>query len=146
MYICKHFGIKELVTPELYKMFQHNQNVLWRMFNEDVLRGADWFRERYGPMFINTWSFSDRLQFDYGIRTESGLRHVGCKYYSPNSMHSKGGAWDALFLNHTAQYVRDDLRTLDIVPYIKRIERGVDWIHADIKIKIGYKGLYFFNP
>lgn len=146
MYYCKYFGIKELVTPQLYEMFKYNEDVLWRMFHENTLRGVDWLRERYGVMYINTWSLSSSIQNAYGLRTESGIRHFGCQYYSKGSMHSVGGAIDALFANITAQDARKDLELLKYVPYWKRLERGVSWLHADIKEKPGHDGIYLFYP
>lgn len=46
MYKCKHFEIEELVPPELFVAL--HEDALWRMFDHDILKAADWLRERYG--------------------------------------------------------------------------------------------------
>lgn len=147
MYKCKYFGIKELVHPDLYAMFSNHEDLLWKMFDENLLRGIDWFRENYGVCYINTWSLSPEVQSKYGLRRFSGLRLQGLDYYSKGSMHSVAKAADMIFANISAADVRADIRNnkKSIVPYITRIEDDVTWTHIDTK-PTGLKEVYFFKP
>lgn len=140
MYKCNHFAIHELVAPET--LAQHTEDECWAMFDPDVLKAADWLRERYGPATINDWKWG-------GEFSQSGLRTPDSKYYSPTSQHSKGCALDLKFRNKTAQQIRDDLAEYQYqgnqIPYFTRVENQVSWLHIDTK-PTGQSDLYFFNP
>jgi len=139
-YRCKYFSIEELVSPAMHK--EVHEEALWRMFDPDVLKAADWLRERYGPATINDWKWG-------GEFSQSGLRTPESKYYSPTSQHSKGCALDLKFRNKTAQQIRDDLAEYQFqgnkIPYFTRVENQVSWLHIDTK-PTGQSELYFFNP
>ena len=139
-YTCDHFEIHELVAPET--LAQHHEEECWAMFDPDVLKAADWLRERYGPATINNWKWG-------GEFSQSGLRTPDSKYYSPTSQHSKGCALDMKFKNKTAQQIRDDLAEYQYggnqIPYFTRVENQVSWLHIDTK-PTGQSELYFFNP
>jgi len=140
MYKCKHFDIEELVPPELFVML--NEDALWRLFDPNILKAADWLRERYGPATINDWKWG-------GNFTQSGIRTTDSEYYSPTSQHSIGCALDLKFKHKTAQEIRDDLAEYQAqgndIPYFTRVENKVSWLHIDTK-PTGQTHLYFFNP
>ena len=140
MYQCKHFAIHELVPKAMYESVGMHTDILWPLFNEDLLRGLDWLRDRYGSCVINNYGFSEHGKFEW-----SGLRTVDCPVYFAGSMHSVGMACDLKFTNHTAYEIRNDLRKLKNVPFITRIEDGVDWLHVDVK-PTGLHEIYFFKP
>ncbi len=141
MYKCDHFDIEELVPPELFVML--HEDALWRMFDPDILKAADWLRERYGPATINNWKWS-------GAFTQSGIRTKDSVHYSKGSMHSIGKAFDLKFKKVTAQYARDDLAEMEfrgekIPEGIRRIENNVSWLHIDCE-RTGRDTIHFFNP
>ena len=112
-----------------------HEDVLWGMFDENLLRGIDWLRDKFGPITINGGSY-----------TQSGLRTKGSSYYSEGSMHSVGKAADLKFKNHTPSEVRQKLKLMESIPYISRIENGTEtWLHVDTK-PTDQGRLYFFNP
>lgn len=141
MYKCEHFDIEELVTPELHSTV--HEDVLWSMFDTDLLKAIDWLRGRYGSATINNWKWK-------GAFTQSGIRTKDSVHYSKGSMHSVGKAFDLKFKNVTAQYIRDDLvemefRGEEIPKGIRRIENKVSWLHVDCK-HTGRDTIHFFNP
>ena len=140
-YRCEHFRIEELVSPEAFQML--HEDVLWSAFDEDLLKAADWLRERYGRCTINNWLWS-------GGFTQSGLRTKDSRFYSPGSQHSIGCALDMKFSDYSAEYIRDDLAAMELageeIPRgIRRIERGVSWLHIDCK-ETNQATIYWFNP
>lgn len=64
MYKCKHFTIKELVSPQVYNKFGE---FAWKFFDENLLRDLDTIREYHGPITINNWPYG-------GKNTQCGLR------------------------------------------------------------------------
>lgn len=140
-YHCKHFSIEELVSPEAFNLL--HEDALWSMLDDDALIALDWLRERYGRATVNNWKWG-------GPRKQSGLRTRDSKHYSEGSQHSIGCAFDVIFSNHSAQYVREDLAIFEasggeIPRGIRRIERGVSWFHFDCK-ETGQDKIYCFNP
>jgi hypothetical protein len=137
MYKCEHFRIEELVPPELHELLHEDK--LWGMFEEDLLRGIDWMRERFGPATINNWVWGGNFK-------QSGLRTKNSTHYSETSTHSKGGGIDLKFRDYTSDQVRASMKEIHS-PYIRRMENKVSWCHVDVKYKSGYEDIvYFFNP
>lgn len=143
LYKCKHFSIEELVPKMLFDIL--HEDVLWGMFDQELLKAADWLRERYGPATINNWKWA-------GAFSQSGIRTKDSNFYSEGSMHSVGRALDMKFKNISAEAIRADLKAMnargDMIPYICRMEDGVSWCHIDVKPQRGLmKGyVYFFKP
>ncbi len=124
MYKTKHYIIEELVPPQLLDLVE--EDVAWRMFDEDLLRAIDWVKETYSPdspVTINNWKWG-------GIFTQSGLRIKDWKHYNPKSTHPYGFAVDMKFKNISAEDIRNDLKgSGSTVPYITECEEGVSWLH-----------------
>ena len=143
LYKCKHFSIEELVPKPLFDTL--HEDVLWGMFDPELLKAADWLRERYGQATINNWKWG-------GVFSQSGIRTKDSSFYSEGSMHSVGKALDIKFKNISAEAIRADLKAMnergEMIPYIRRIEDSVSWLHADVKPQRGVmKGyVYFFKP
>ena len=151
----KHFKHYELVDAETWYTFRDNLSLdlIYLLFDPNVLKAADFLRERYGPTYINTWY---RPGFDcmskegaLSLIDESsmqwrGIRFKGTPYYSPTSMHSNGCALDMHFKNYSAEEVRKDLKGASN-NLIKRIEKKVNWLHIDT-LDMGISKIYFFNP
>ena len=54
------------------------------------------------------------------------------------------------FSDYSAEYIRDDLAAMELAGEelprgIRRIERGVSWLHIDCK-ETNQKAIYWFNP
>jgi hypothetical protein len=140
-YRPEHFSIKELVPEELYNSL--SEQALWNLFSEKSLRMLDWIKDKYpkGSITINDWSWGGQF-------SDSGFRIKQSDYYSENSLHSTGEAFDLKFSDYTINEVRDDLEFVTYSPFIRRVEKGTPtWLHIDCKLKIGYqKTIYLFNP
>ena len=64
-YKCKHFGLKELVSPPVYN---HFGNFAWNFLDQGMLKDIDLLRELWGkPLIINNWQWG-------GTYKESGFR------------------------------------------------------------------------
>lgn len=142
-YRPKYFTINELVPESLTEAL--HEDLLWGMFDENVLMFADWIKEfcNMAPVTINDWEWG-------GIYSQSGIRTKDSKYYSEGSMHSVGKALDLKVRGYTAEGLRKALRAYEEagnkVPYITRIEEGtVGWLHVDTK-ETGLDKVYYFNP
>lgn len=141
-YIPKFFAPEELVDEKTYELFEHNPELIYRLFDPNILQWADWMRDKYGPMKVNDWS-------NGGPFSWRGLRNPNAKrFYSPTSMHSHGQALDLEPRDYTAREIIDDLRKRIVnVPYVTRIEDepGMTWIHGDTKIT-NKRNTHFFKP
>lgn len=136
MYTPKHLTIDEIAPRCLYDLVT-DKDQLFNMFDEQLLIGADWLRNRYGPMACNNWKQGGAFEW-------SGFRTIGSPHYSPGSMHSVGKALDLKFSKISAAEIRADLRKLEYVPHITRIEDDVTWLHIDTK-RTNSNKIYFFK-
>lgn len=146
MYKCKHFSIEELVPKQLFELL--HEDALWKLFDPELLKAADWAKETYSPddpVTVNTWKWG-------GPFSQSGIRTKDSEFYSEGSAHSKGMALDMKFKNITAEAIRSDIKARmergEDIPYIREMEDGVNWLHISTRPKRGImKGMvYFFNP
>ena len=126
MYKPEHLIIQEIVPPLLFNAVKDHPEILFNLFDPELLIGADWLRKRYGPMTCNNWHAGGSFMW-------SGFRTAGSQYYSPGSMHSVGKALDLKFSKISSEEIRADLRKMEYVPHIKRIEDDVTWLHIDTK-------------
>lgn len=65
MYICVHFGIKELVSKMVYDFYKpkYGETFLWKFFDTQVLKDLDYIREKWGrEIIINNWATGGNLQ------------------------------------------------------------------------------------
>lgn len=90
MYKCVYFGIKELVSPIVYKQWGERA---WMFFDEDVLRDLDTIRETYGSeIIINNWARGGNLK-QCGLRSNMD-ELVKSKRTLYLSAHIRGTAFD----------------------------------------------------
>ena len=80
MYRCRYFKIKELVNPSFLSV---NEEILWRLFDERLLKCADKIREKYGSCTVNSNGLTD-----------CGLRKMDSKTGAQFSAHKFGRALD----------------------------------------------------
>ena len=132
-YRCKYFKIKELVNPSFLGT---NENILWMLFDERVLKGADRIRELYGACTVN----ADGL-------TDCGLRKMDSKTGAVFSAHKFGRALDLHIrsIEQAAAKIKDPVerKKFKIKEYNKVRERlmlmpefdylvfenGISWLH-----------------
>lgn len=79
-YKCRHFVLKELVNPSFLGL---NESILWRLFDDRLLKGADDIRDIYGAITVNSGSWID-----------CGLRTMDSKNGAKWSAHKFGRALD----------------------------------------------------
>lgn len=138
MITCQHFGLKELLPPDLYHELE-SKNQLWRgwyYLDARVLITIDALRKKFGSAFMNTWGLSQSIQSAYGRHQWRGYRPQDCKIGSTTSDHKFGRAADIVFRDYTAQEVRDYvLANPEEFPYIKIIEDDVSWFHFSVNMR-----------
>jgi hypothetical protein len=126
MYTCTHFAIHELVPPEV---FEKRGEKAWELLDERLLITLDKLRNRYGSMTVNNYYWEKDREW-------SGLRTSGSPYYSHFSQHTFGRAADCLFVEQTADEVREDILANPADPdfeLIGSIELDVSWLHFDVR-------------
>lgn len=134
-YRCKYFKIKELVNPAFLIT---NENILWRLFDERLLKGADKIREKFGPCTVN----ADGL-------TDCGLRKMDSKTGAVYSAHKFGRALDLHIrtIEQAAAKIKDPVerKKFKIAEYNKvreqlmvnhefdwlSFENGISWLHIE---------------
>lgn len=137
-YRCKYFKIEELVHPDLLKEIP--EDILWSMFDTRLLMVADYLREEYGPIFVNS-----RGLVNCGLRPMNSK--VGAKY----SAHKYGRALDlhicsiedknstkeekVKFYNKVREnfLIEEDVmfEKDDIVNRCVNFEDNISWLHID---------------
>lgn len=140
MYKTKYFKIEELVPKKIHELIK-NEDVKFKMFDENCLKFLDFCRERYGSLIVNDYIFGGKNQF-------RGLRTSEYENYNINSMHSKGCAFDFIPTKISVDEIFDDLRkNKKNISLVSRVEyfEGISWIHFDTKKTNKYE-LYFFKP
>lgn len=127
MYVCKHFGIYELVDEQTYS---DRGDRAWQLFDPRLLKLLDKLRELFdAPITINDWKWGGQFE-------NRGLRTSASPYYRPYSQHSFGRAVDFDVRGLSADESREKIRQwfnsglLDIEGI--RMELGVNWVHLDV--------------
>lgn len=143
-YKCQFFEIHELVPPSV---FEARGEKAWELLDDRLLRAVDALRERFGPATINNYKWG-------GDRQWSGLRMSESPWFSPYSQHTFGRAADLIFKDVEADKVRkwlerwhdyevrDCLTNAELLG-ITGIEKGISWVHIDVR---NFDGLKLFTP
>lgn len=130
-----YFITQEFVPPEVYNKF--GERSIEHM-DERMIITANQLRQRYGPTYINTWSFMTNM---------NGTRYRGFRptmldsdpitntRFARKSMHYFGEALDLSFQEIEIEEVYGDiLKNRRLFPYIHRMEANpTSWIHVDCK-------------
>ena len=126
MYKCEHFKLEELVGQGMFEAYGDR---CWWLLDDRLLRMADELRFVFGEMYINTWALPG-AQKKVGLRTQSGLRTPADSTYSILSQHAHGRAFDAVFKEFDAGYVRRSILENPVrFKFITELELDVDWLH-----------------
>ena len=142
-YIPKNFIIEELVPPSIIQSYGAEGS--WQFLDTKLVWTIDKIREALGKKItINTWKWKGQF-------SERGYRDPKSKTGAVNSMHKKGKAVDFDVEGMTAEQVRNWIRknykTLDCLKYITGMEKGVSWVHIDVRpYDRKALGLFEFNP
>jgi hypothetical protein len=124
----KHFNIKELVNPNIYKRYGDSS---WKFLNPLILNAIDTLREGIGsPIIINDWQWGGNYQ-------DSGMREVDSSIGALYSMHKFGCAMDLKFPDSSVDVVYDYI--LDNEEYwyntgvrrLENIKHTPTWLHID---------------
>ena len=130
-YRPKHFDIRELVSPLVWK---ERGEMALQLLDPSLLMVIDRLQERFGTMIINNWMWNGKRDL-CGFRGDSDIPKQKAEgFYLTNDMHGVGRAVDAIFKNTTAQKVRDYILTHpDEYPEIRGMEMNVSWLHIDTR-------------
>ena len=143
IYKPKYFKIEELVDPATFEKFGDKA---FAFFRPQILIALDYIREKAGPLIVNNWQTGGPLRWR-GLRTAD--------YTESKTMpHRLGAAIDC----HSSKLTAEDLRGLVISESVKhasstihpihgvrRMERGVNWLHIDC-IEGDHDGILLFDP
>jgi hypothetical protein len=132
-YKTNYFKIKELVCPELIERIP--ENILWEMFDTNLLVFADFVRETFGITTCN-----DLVLTDCGARSmESGNKYPEYdphKYFRALDLHIVSIDENHVGPSRVAAY--NELRTNLIQAYSMtsgvnniHFENDVSWLHID---------------
>lgn len=135
-YRCKYFKIKELVHPSFLTT---NESILWRMFDDRLLRAIDKIREKYGPCTIN----ADGLT-DCGLRrmdSATGAYFSGHKFGRAADLHIRTIEQEAAKIKDATERkkwkikaynkIREELMVnheFDLLAF----ENGISWAHVEL--------------
>jgi len=147
--LTKNLWLHEYIPEQLYKQYcEFKPHYLFGLIDRRILTIDQFMRYRYGPVFINTWKDENDIA-DINDRNWSGIRTPDSSYYSFTSQHSFGRASDKIFLNMTANEVREDIiKNYDLLykPLgLTAIEDGVNWIHSDVRLLMVKGKLFVFS-
>ena len=144
MYIPKHFGIKELVPPEIYNSYKHkgDEFLFQVVFDERLLILIDKIREKYGPMIINDWSWGGGTKY-------RGFRPPGCNVGADLSQHRFGRAVDMIPNNITPKLMREEIlddQNSEDWKVIGGLEMDISWFHVDVRARTNPDKINLFYP
>ena len=131
----RYFTIHELADPAI--IAERGENGTWVLLDHNILRAADWLRERFGPISINGL-------YKGVLFTESGLRRANTTTGAKFSQHKSGKALDLKFHNieegdvygfimaNQEQAYRMGIRRVENIAFTGRVGGG-GWLHIDCK-------------
>jgi hypothetical protein len=128
-YRPKYFQLQEVVHAEA---IQARGEKAWELMDDRILRGADWLREKFGPVTING-------KFGGKGFTESGLRDPFTKTGAKFSQHKFGRALDLKFHKVTVKEVyeyiiRNPKEARDNgITTVEDIAFTPTWLHIDCR-------------
>ena len=130
-YKPKHFDIRELVSPLVWK---ERGEMALQLLDPNLLRVIDRLQEKFGTMIINNWQWGGNRDL-CGFRGHSDIPKLKQEgIYLKNDQHQLGNAIDAVFKNTTAEIVRQYIIAHpDEYPEITGIEKNVSWLHIDTR-------------
>ncbi len=140
MKVSEHFDIRELVSPDMWETFRADSV---KFIDDRIIALLERIRELSGgrSITVNNWHRGGKFRY-------RGYRPESCNTGARNSMHRQGKAVDFDISGMTAeqsrQLIRDNQTELMRLG-LRRMERGVPWVHIDLK-ETGLDYIYEFKP
>lgn len=133
----EYFSVEELVCPHVYNKYGESS---WDFLDTKFLHVLLVIRRDIlnAPMFCNGNGGAQR-----------GLRCNMCNLVKQKtglyiSAHVLGKAGDFTVVGMTAQAARDKIKShAHLLPYGVRLERGVSWLHVDVRDQTGASSKIF---
>jgi len=132
--ISRHFRLEEFVSaPVISKL----GDKAWSLLDPRLIETMDFIRDITGKhkITINNWYWGGKF-------SQRGLRENTCEIVKGKtdanelylSAHALGMAVDFDVEDYTAEQVREKLLLLErCLPYKIRLEKGVNWVHLDVR-------------
>ena len=139
IYQCRHFGIQELVAPEIYAA---RVSRAWELLDTELLMTIDAARDAVGPITINDWHWGGMFKY-------SGLRPWDCAIGAKWSDHKYGRACDLKPIRVTPRELYDYmLKHPEKFPHLRsleNIEKTPSWVHVSTRNHL-YPHVWIVNP
>ena len=122
----ENFLVEELVSEHIHGVYQ---DAALEFIDPRILHTLDFMRnQRFKtPITVNNWHRG-------GVLQHRGYREPSARVGAANSQHRHGRAIDCDVDGLSADEVCDDiLKHPDLYPFITCIERGVSWVHFDVR-------------
>ncbi|RKX19688.1 MAG: hypothetical protein DRP35_07285 [Candidatus Zixiibacteriota bacterium] len=137
--LSTNFYLDEYIPPALYKKYAaKHPNYLIGILDKNLILADQKLRDIFGPIKINTW-------YSGGDRQWSGIRTPDSSYYKQFSQHSWGRASDKIFLKVTSDEVREYIKKHWQELGITAIEKGVSWVHSDVRQILSQTEIFVFG-
>lgn len=151
MYICEHFGIKELVSNVVYNFYKpkYGESFIWKFFDTDVLQDLDTIRKTWGRgIIINNWASGGNLR-QCGLRCnidplvkEKTTPYLGGHNLAKGfDLHDTKGENLKLY-NHVISLIQN--KKLKTFRRVENIKSTPSWVHVDA-LRTTNDGLEIFN-
>jgi len=137
--ISNNLFLDEYFPEKVYNKYKNRTSVLLFMLDKRLIEADQKLRDKFGPVTINNW-------WNNGDRQYSGLRFPGDPYFSKTSQHSFGRASDKIFKLATAEEVREYIEKNWKDLGITSIEKGVSWVHSDVRFILNQIDLHSYYP
>ena len=138
----QYFKPHELVSLLHYTEFD-DKDEIYSLFDDKLKAVMVYLRETINkPFIVNNWK--NQGQFQY-----RGYRDRTCSIGAPKSMHRVGKAIDFDIIGWDAELSRKRIIELCIkgLPCQIRMEKGVNWVHIDVKpVENSTHKINFFAP
>lgn len=132
MYKCKYFKIQELVNPSLLK--EYGEDVCWMLFDDRILRWADYCREKYGPIGIN-----------YGGMVDCGARDLFSSTGAKLSAHKFFRALDLHVLDIENKNLPKTQKAIEYKKIRDELLKNKDWEFINFEISVGSEGITWLH-
>lgn len=133
------FVIQELVTPEC---FASRGASAIELLDPKILRVLGQLRADYGPLIVNNWHTGGAFKY-------RGYRPADCPVGAAKSMHKQGKAIDCHSPRIPVETMRKEViakaaTNHPIYSLIGGIELDVNWLHVDVRPRVGGKARTFY--
>ncbi|HAH24945.1 MAG TPA: hypothetical protein DCL77_14525 [Prolixibacteraceae bacterium] len=118
--------LDEYIPKAMYLKYEKTPWILIGMLDRRLIKADQLLRDKFGSVTINNW-------WNDGERQWSGIRTEESPDYSLTSQHTFARASDKLFSLATEEEVREYIKVHWRELGITCIEKGVSWVHSDVR-------------